>query len=194
MVRATATRRARCVVLVLGDVLGSGTETGKEPAAKRPNVGPMTAPRGYDPYEFPPFAVTADVAVLTTDEGRLRIVLVQRAKGPYEGRWALPGGFVDIDEDLEPAAVRELREETGIVCDGLTQLGAYGNPGRDPRMRVVTVVFWAHVAELAMPVAGDDAADAHVWDLDEVLADADLLAFDHHQVITDVRAAYEASR
>lgn len=154
----------------------------------------MTVPPGYDPSRFPAFAVTADVAVLTTFDGRLRVVLVQRAKDPYRGRWALPGGFVDVDEDLEPAAIRELGEETGLECTALTQLGAYGTPERDPRMRVVTVVFWTHLDVVPQPVGGDDAADARLWDLDEILADPERLAFDHHRILTDTRSAYEASR
>jgi 8-oxo-dGTP diphosphatase len=154
----------------------------------------MTAPSGYDPSNFPPFAVTADVAVLSPEAGRVRVVLVQRGNEPFRGRWALPGGFVDIDEDLEPAAIRELAEETGLRCDGLMQLGAYGSPDRDPRMRVVTVVFWAILDDLPTPERGDDAADARTWDLDVVLADRDLLAFDHHRILSDVRTAYEARR
>lgn len=154
----------------------------------------MTSPPVYDPSRFPPFAVTADVAILGSREGRLSVVLVQRANEPYRGRWALPGGFVDVDEDLAPAALRELREETGLEPAGLTQLGAYGAPDRDPRMRVVTVVFWAFVDVLNTPVSGDDAADARIWDLDEVIANPDMLAFDHHRILGDVRSEYEASR
>lgn len=154
----------------------------------------MTAPDRYDPAQFPRFAVTADVAVLTNREGRLHIVLVKRGNDPYAGRWALPGGFVDIDEDLEPAATRELWEETGIVCESLTQLGAYGAPDRDPRMRVVTVVFWALVDDVGQPAGGDDAADARLWDLEEILDRPGLCAFDHHQIIGDVLVAHEAVR
>jgi len=170
-----------------------------ERAAYQPSMGDpltshsMTAPPGYDASKFPPFALTADVALLNTDGGQLRVVLVQRRNEPFQGRWALPGGFVDIDEDLESAAIRELVEEAGLRCEKLTQLGAYGDPDRDPRMRVVTVVFWAHLTDLSEPIRGDDAADARIWDMDEVLARPDLLAFDHHQILTDVRSAYEAA-
>lgn len=154
----------------------------------------MTAPPEYEPSAFPPFAVTADTAVLTSRDRRLMVVLIQRGNDPYAGRWALPGGFVDIDEDLEPAAIRELEEETGLRCDGFRQLGAYGTPDRDPRMRVVTVVFWTYVENLPEPRGGDDAADARLWAVDDVLADPDFLAFDHHQVVTDVLSAYEAGQ
>lgn len=153
----------------------------------------MTAPPGYDASKFPPFALTADVALLSTDEGQLRVVLVQRGNDPFQGRWALPGGFVDIDEDLESAAIRELFEETGLQCEKLTQLGAYGDPDRDPRMRVVTVVFWTLLTDLPVPIRGDDAADTRIWDVDEVLDRPDLLAFDHHRILSDVRSAYEAA-
>jgi 8-oxo-dGTP diphosphatase len=134
---------------------------------------------------YPPFAVTADAVVFTRREGRPMVVLVQRAHDPYRGRWALPGGFVDIDEDLGPAAARELAEETGLEVDRLLQLGAYGAPGRDPRGRVVTVVFWTRIDDLADPVGADDARDARLWAVDEVLSDPGLLAFDHHRILAD---------
>lgn len=113
------------------------------------------------------------------------MVMIRRGNHPHQGKWALPGGFVDIDEDLEPAAERELGEETGLHVSGMTQLGAYGTPGRDPRMRVVTIVFLAYVDNLDDPVGGDDAAEARLWDVDDLLAQPDLLAFDHHEILLD---------
>lgn len=154
----------------------------------------VTAPPGYDPSAFPPFAVTADIAVLTTRAGRLMVVLVERGKDPYAGRWALPGGFVDANEDLESAAIRELAEETGLVCGDLRQVGAYGDPGRDPRMRVVAVAFWTHVDVLGELRHGDDAAAARLWAVEEVLGSPDMLAFDHHDILSDVLARFEAAR
>lgn len=145
----------------------------------------MTSNPDYDPDAYPPFAVTADTAVFTRRDGRLCVLLIERSTEPYRGRWALPGGFVDIDEDLPDAAVRELAEETGIEIGGLKQLGAYGAPDRDPRMRVVSVAFWATVPDLAEPTGGDDAADAFLVPIDEVLADPSRLAFDHHQILSD---------
>lgn len=145
----------------------------------------MTAPADYDVSAFPHFAVTADTVVFTHRGGEPMVVLVQRAKEPFQGRWALPGGFVDIDEDLETAAVRELAEETGLSVTGLCQLGAYGTPGRDPRMRVVTVVYWTEVDSLADPVGADDAHDARLWPVEKLLADPSFLAFDHHRILTD---------
>jgi 8-oxo-dGTP diphosphatase len=150
----------------------------------------MSETADYDPSAFPPFAVTADTVVLTTERGRVMVLLVKRAKDPFADRWALPGGFVGIDEDLEPAAIRELREETGIDLSELDQLGAYGAPGRDPRMRVVTVVYWTLAGDLDDPTGASDAADAMLWPVEDVLADPDFLAFDHHRILTDaVQAA-----
>ena len=92
------------------------------------------------------------------------VVLVERGNEPYRGSWALPGGFVEVDEDLPEAAVRELAEETGIELSSsqLSQLGAYGKPGRDPRMRVVSIVYYAFVDDLADPVGGSDAASSRL--------------------------------
>ena len=98
----------------------------------------------YDPSEFPAFAVTVDIVVLTLVEGRLHVLLVRRGIPPFEGMWAIPGGFKRPDESLDDAAQRELLEETGV--DGaslLRQFGAYGDPGRDPRMNVVTIAYLA---------------------------------------------------
>jgi 8-oxo-dGTP diphosphatase len=145
----------------------------------------MTAPDDYDPSAFPPFAVTADTVVFTRREGRLMVVLIQRAKGPYQGRWALPGGFVGIEEDLEPAAIRELAEETGLEVSAVRQLGAYGAPDRDPRMRVVTVVYWTTEEDVGTLAGASDAADARLWPVDDVLGDPEFLAFDHRQILTD---------
>jgi 8-oxo-dGTP diphosphatase len=154
-----------------------------------PTIQRMTAPDDYDASAFPPFAVTADTVVFTRRDDRVMVVLVQRAKQPFRGRWALPGGFVDIDEDLEAAARRELAEETGLTVEAIRQLGAYGTPGRDPRMRVVTVVYWAEVDDLADPVAADDANDARLWSVEYVLANREFLAFDHHRIVSDAARA-----
>lgn len=145
----------------------------------------MTSNADYDPGAYPSFAVTADTAVFTQKNGRLCVLMIERGTEPHRGLWALPGGFVDIDEDLPDAAVRELAEETGIDATGLRQLGAYGTPLRDPRMRVVSVVFWTLLDDLGEPEGGDDAAHAFVVPIDEALADPARLAFDHHQVLTD---------
>jgi len=145
----------------------------------------------YDTGAYPPFAVTADIAVFTIREDRLHVLLIERGSQPYQGRWALPGGFVDPDEDLRDAAVRELAEETGITAYGLEQFGAYGAPDRDPRMRVVAVAYWALVSDIEDPVGGDDAADAFLVPVEEALSDPSRLAFDHHQILTDAAERVE---
>src|SRR5262245_17807573 len=94
-------------------------------------------PPGYDPSRFPAFAVTVDVVILTMSDGDLHVLLVRRGEAPFKGVWAIPGGFKRPDETLAEAARRELAEETGVdVPSLLTQFGAYGDPGRDPRMNV----------------------------------------------------------
>ena len=99
----------------------------------------------YNPRDYPPVAVTVDVVVQTIRDGDFQVLLIERGEGPHKGDWALPGGFVRPDENLDAAAARELEEETSISADRvhLEQLGSYGQPGRDPRMRVVTIAYWA---------------------------------------------------
>lgn len=140
----------------------------------------------------PEIAVTVDAVIFTSRDGKPMLVMVQRGNEPFLGSWALPGGFVETDEDLPDAASRELREETGLTipASALIQLGAYGTPGRDPRMRIVSIVFWAYRADLDDPIAGSDAASSCLVPLDETLAEGFDLAFDHRQIVRDaVRAA-----
>ena len=136
--------------------------------------------------EFPPFAVTVDLVVFTIRNNELCVLTIRRGVAPYKGRLALPGGFVRVDEDLPTAAVRELQEETGIAEPGrlhLEQLGTYGSPKRDPRMRTVSVAYLALAADLPHPEAGTDAAAAQ-W---VAVADAldGRLAFDHASILAD---------
>lgn len=143
---------------------------------------------GYDPRAFPPVAVTVDVAVLTIVAGALHVVLVERGEAPHAGEWALPGGFVHPDETLDEAAARELAEETGVRTPGhLEQFGAYGDPDRDPRMRVVTVAYLAIVRKVGPLRPGTDAARAELVPVAE-LADprhGRTLAFDHQKILDD---------
>ena len=141
----------------------------------------------YDASAYPSFGVTADAIVFTTESSGLHVVMVERGNDPFKGSWALPGGFVEPDEDLADAAARELAEETGIQvpATALTQLGAYGAPNRDPRMRVVSVVFWTVQSGLSELEGGSDAADARLIPVDELLSNPDGLAFDHHQILSD---------
>lgn len=143
----------------------------------------------YDPRAFPPVAVTVDVAVLTLRAGSLSVLLVQRGEPPYEGAWALPGGFVRTDESLDAAAARELAEETGVTNAPVAQLATYGDPDRDPRMRVVSVAYVALVRSVDPPVAGTDAAEARLWPVEDVVGRRrrrrTALAFDHARIVAD---------
>ncbi|MFJ8767203.1 NUDIX hydrolase [Streptomyces clavifer] len=145
-----------------------------------------TAPEGYDPHAFVPFAVTVDLAVFTVREGRLHVLLVERGEAPYRGRWALPGGFVLPRESAEEAARRELAEETGLTRNSvcalhLEQLRTYSDPDRDPRMRVVSVAYAALVPDLPEPRGGGDAARAQWWEA----GGTEPLAFDHDRILAD---------
>jgi 8-oxo-dGTP diphosphatase len=144
-------------------------------------------PPGYDPSEFPAFAVTVDVVILTMAEGGvLQVLLVRRGQEPFEGMWAIPGGFKRPDETLDEAARRELSEETGVdVPSLLTQFGAYGDPGRDPRMNVVTVGYLAVLREVGAIVAGTDAAHAALVPVSDILEGRIELAFDHLRIARD---------
>ncbi len=139
--------------------------------------------------EYPPFYVTCDLVVLSVRGGALHSLLVRRAAEPYAGHWALPGGFVEIDENLEDAAYRELGEEAGVGRDDviLEQLAAYGEPDRDPRHRVVSVAWLALGADLPEPTAGSDAADASWVPVAEALGSVagEPLAFDHERILAD---------
>ncbi|WP_433086701.1 NUDIX hydrolase [Dactylosporangium sp. CA-052675] len=129
------------------------------------------------------FAVTVDLVMLTVRADALCVLLVRRAISPYEGSYALPGGFVLDTEDLTDAAIRELSEETGLQhpASHLEQLATYGAPGRDPRARVVTVAYLALLPEAPAPTAGSDAAEA-AWLPVESLPP---LAFDHATILRD---------
>ena len=143
-------------------------------------------PKDYDPSQFPAFAVTVDVVVLTMSDSRLHVLLVRRGVAPFGGMWAIPGGFKRPTETLDEAAKRELAEETGV--DGtslLTQFGAYGDPGRDPRMNVVTVAYLAVLRKVGGIVAGTDAADAVLIPVSEALNGKIELAFDHARIVRD---------
>jgi 8-oxo-dGTP diphosphatase len=132
-------------------------------------------------------AVTVDVALFTNRDGESHVVLIERGNEPYRGTWALPGGFVEVDEDLPVAAVRELEEETGldVPSAALRQVGAYGAPGRDPRMRVVDVLYWAFVPDLPDPVGGSDAASSRLVPVAQAISEDFELAFDHPVILRD---------
>lgn len=143
-----------------------------------------------DPSGHPAFAVTADLVILTIADDQLCALTVTRGEEPFLGELALPGGFVRPDESIEQAARRELVEETGLDPSGsihLEQLGTYGTPDRDPRMRVVTVAHLALTPHLEDPAAGTDAADASIERVDDLIGDSAsrTLAFDHAIILRD---------
>ncbi|MER7901058.1 NUDIX domain-containing protein [Streptomyces sp. NPDC096046] len=138
----------------------------------------------YDKYAHEPFAVTVDLAVFTLREGALHVLLVERGQEPYAGCRALPGGFVQPEESAETAARRELAEETGLSdVSGLhlEQLRTYSEPGRDPRMRVVSIAFAALLPDAPEAHGGSDAARADWLPYDT----AGPLAFDHDRILAD---------
>jgi 8-oxo-dGTP diphosphatase len=131
-------------------------------------------------YEYPHPAVTTDAAVFTIRDGLLQVLLIRRGREPFRGRWAFPGGFVDIDEELHDCAARELREEAGLASVPLRQLVTIGTVGRDPRERVITVVYWCLTAQDDPHIeAGDDADDA-AW---FAIANVPPLANDHDAIL-----------
>jgi 8-oxo-dGTP diphosphatase len=134
-------------------------------------------------YDYPRASVTVDVAVITR-ESQFRVLLIRRKHDPFAGTWALPGGFIDMDETLEASARRELREETGLEVSDLEQLQTFGDPGRDPRGRTVSVVY---LARIDVPpdhlAAADDAAEL-AWHPLHALPH---LAFDHGAILALAR-------
>ena len=142
-------------------------------------------PPDYDPSQFPAFAVTVDVVVLTVAESELQVLLVRRGVPPFEGMWAIPGGFKRPEETLDEAAARELGEETGVDGATMRQFAAYGDPGRDPRMNVVTVAYFSVLREVDGVAGGTDAAAAALVPVDDVLRDKIDLAFDHARIVRD---------
>ena len=136
-------------------------------------------------YKYPRPAVTADCIVITR-EAEPKVLLIQRGTQPFNGCWAFPGGFMNMDETTEQCAVRELEEETGLQLSKIQQIGAYSKVDRDPRGRTVTVAYLA-VIDAPVAVTGqDDAAKAEWWPLSSL----PILAFDHDEIISDAIAIY----
>jgi len=139
----------------------------------------LTAMTRYT-YAHPRPALTVDCVLFRTIDDVEQVLLIRRARLPYRDCWALPGGFVGIDESLAAAAERELAEETGITGVALAQLYAFGRVDRDPRERVVSIAYWGDVADdVPVPVPGGDAKLAAWWPLDGLPE----LAFDHAEII-----------
>ena len=132
-------------------------------------------------YDYPRPMVTTDILVFGWDEAHLRIMLIRRKHDPFRDFWAIPGGFIEMDETLEETARRELREETGINRVPLQRFGVFGDPGRDPRGRSITIAYVAFLSPelLRKAKAGDDAAEVCWFPVRR----APKLAFDHSRIL-----------
>jgi 8-oxo-dGTP diphosphatase len=135
---------------------------------------------GYDPSKYERPSVTVDVVMMSLRQQDLQVLLIKRRSWPCEGMWAIPGGFVNMDEALETAAKRELQEETGVQDVYLEQLYTFGDPGRDPRTRVITVVYFALLPSQHLQIrAADDAVDVGWFPVHQLPP----LAFDHDKIL-----------
>lgn len=133
-------------------------------------------------YNYPKPSVTTDCILIHEINEKQHVLLIKRKHEPFMRKWALPGGFVEIDEDLLEGAQRELQEETGIVGINLHQFKTYGKPGRDPRGRTISVVYHGKIMDSGIKImAGDDAADADWFPLNNLPP----LAFDHELIIKE---------
>ena len=132
-------------------------------------------------YEYPRPAVTTDAVLFANTGDEKYILLIKRGRQPYEGLWALPGGFLEVDEELIDGVKRELEEETGLTGIDLKQLKAYGGVNRDPRHRTISVVFYGITDKLREVKGMDDAAEAHWFPIDNLPS----LAFDHAKIVED---------
>ncbi|MBJ7499620.1 MAG: NUDIX hydrolase [Sphingopyxis sp.] len=139
-------------------------------------------PQAYDPADFPPLAVTVDLVLMTVRDGRLAVLLQRRSDGPHKGGWALPGGFVGVDESLDDAAQRILAGKAGLTGGWLEQLYSFGSPDRDPRMRVVTIAYFALLPAGELLAALDERDDLIIAPAGpgETLPP---LAFDHEEIL-----------
>lgn len=136
-------------------------------------------------YKYPRPAVTADCVVIAGN-GEKKVLVIQRGEEPYKGCWALPGGFMNMDETTEQCAIRELEEETGLKVNEIRQIGAYSKVDRDPRGRTITVAYLA-IVDAPVAVEGQDDAAKAEWFPLKVLPP---LAFDHADIIRDAIAHY----
>jgi 8-oxo-dGTP diphosphatase len=134
-------------------------------------------------YPYPRPSLTADIVPLRFYKNQLQVLLIERAKDPFAGKFALPGGFADENENILNTAKRELEEETMVKDPILSEIGSYSNPGRDPRGWTVTVAFIAFLPEDTQALAGDDAQRVQWFPIDQLPE----LAFDHQQILNDAK-------
>lgn len=138
-------------------------------------------------YDYPRPSVTTDIIVINAEK---KVLLIKRLNEPFKNFWAFPGGFVDKDEDIEPAALRELMEETSLGLKTLTQFKAYGTPGRDPRGHCISIVFYKFTNNLPIAKAQDDAKEVAWFNLENLPE----LAFDHQQIIKEFKSFIKKER
>lgn len=131
-------------------------------------------------YKYPHPSVTTDCVIFGIDsDNRLKVLLIERLNEPFKGCWAFPGGFLEMDEDADHGAKRELKEETGLEVNYLKQFHTFSSPDRDPRERVISIAYYG-VVPVQEVAGGDDAARAQWFDIDDVPP----LAFDHESMLT----------
>ena len=130
-------------------------------------------------YDYPRPCVTTDCLIFRKIDSEWKLLLIERVNEPFKGCWALPGGFLEMEEDLDTCAARELQEETGLTGVVLHQLYAFGEPNRDPRHRTISVAYWGIDETQQEAIGGDDAAKAQWFAIDKL----PVLAFDHDQII-----------
>lgn len=132
-------------------------------------------------YKYPRAALTVDALVLAKKEKQTFVLLIERGREPFKNKWALPGGFLDMDETLEQACIRELQEETGLKVETMQQFKAYDAINRDPRHRTISVVFWVELNEMPAVKGSDDASRADWFPVNHLPE----LAFDHQLILED---------
>ena len=136
--------------------------------------------KGQYIYEWPRPMVTVDAVVFKCSKGKTALLLIKRKNDPFKGKWAFPGGFVDMDEELEDAVARELSEETDLKGIHLEQMYTFGKVGRDPRGRQITIAFMGFTNDQNANIkGGDDAEEAKWFDIDHLPGN---MAFDHDEV------------
>lgn len=130
-------------------------------------------------YPYPRPAVTVDAILISRNQNS--VLLIERGREPFKGNWALPGGFIEMNEELDTACRRELEEETGIRVGELKQFKAFGSVNRDPRHRTISVIFYTYLDDEISAMAGDDASRAKWFPLSSLPE----LAFDHQQILDE---------